>query len=114
MATVVKSEELREHAVAEGFDVWRIVETETMSIQEWACAPGASFPEHDHVHEQIGYVYAGGELTLTVGEDEFVVGPGDTYVLDANEPHAGTNHTDETVRGVDVFHPPLTDEDWIG
>lgn len=113
MAKVVKSYGLSEQQVAEGFNVTRIAVTDAMSIQQWSCEPGASFPEHSHVHEQIGYVYSGGEMTLTVAGETYVVGSGDTYFVESNEAHAGTNHSNETVHGVDIFNPPLTDDDWI-
>lgn len=114
MGDVIKSDELREQAIADGFDVTRIGNNDLMSIQQWTCEPGGSFPEHSHPHQQIGYVYRGGEITVAIEGETHVLGPGDTYLLEGNEVHSGTNHSDQVVEGVDIFSPPLKDADWIG
>lgn len=113
MTEIVKHESLSEQSVAEGFNVKRMGANDLMSIQQWTCEPDASFPEHSHPHQQIGYVYNGGEITLWVEGEKHILGPGDTYFVRGNETHAGTNHSHEAVDGVDVFSPPLKEEDWM-
>lgn len=81
------------------------------SVQHFEIEPGATVPEHSHPHEQAGYI-AQGELTFLLDDEEIVVGPGDSYVLDGGEPHGAENRSEETVVGVDVFSPPRTDPDW--
>ena len=86
------------------------------SLQHFRIEPGATVPEHDHHHEQLGFVSAG-ELTFLVeGDDgereELVVGPGDSYVIPGGEPHGAENRGDEEVRGIDVFSPARPDPDW--
>jgi quercetin dioxygenase-like cupin family protein len=81
------------------------------SVQHFEIEPGAEVPEHSHPHEQAGYVTQG-ELTFVLDDEEVVVGPGDSYVLDGEEPHGAENRGEETVVGVDVFSPPRTDPDW--
>jgi quercetin dioxygenase-like cupin family protein len=91
------------------------------SLQHFRIEPGATVPEHDHHHEQLGFVYEG-ELTFLVGDAhgtgeggdrrEIVVGPGDSYVIPGGEPHAAENRGDVEVRGVDVFSPARPDPDW--
>lgn len=82
-----------------------------MSVQHFRIEPGASVPEHDHPHEQAGFVYEGA-LTFRVDGEETVVDAGDSYILAGREPHAAENRGEETVRGVDVFAPPRPDPDW--
>lgn len=83
-----------------------------MNVQGFEVEPGATIPEHSHEHEQTGVVYEG-ELTFVVDGEEIVVGPGDSYAIPGDEPHAAENRTDAVVRGVDVFSPPRTDPDWM-
>jgi quercetin dioxygenase-like cupin family protein len=82
------------------------------SVQHFRIEPGAEVPEHDHHHEQAGFVYQG-ELTFVVDGDEVAVGAGDSYVLHGGEPHAAVNEGDEAVRGVDIFAPPRANPDWL-
>lgn len=82
------------------------------SIQAFEIEPGATVPEHSHHHEQTGFVYEG-ELTFVLEDGaELVVGPGDSFTIPGEEPHAAENRGDATVRGVDIFAPPRPDPDW--
>lgn len=105
------------HADAEGVEAVPQVHlqqgpagTET-SVQQFELEPGAEVPEHDHPHEQAGYV-ASGTLTFLVDGEEIAVSAGDSYVIPGGEPHAAENRGDERVVGIDVFAPPRTDPDW--
>ncbi|RQG99422.1 cupin domain-containing protein [Natrarchaeobius oligotrophus] len=113
MGNVVNDSDLSEQTISDGFHVTRIGQNDLMSIQRWVCDPGGSFPEHSHPHQQIGYVYKG-EMHVSIEGEQYVLGPGDTYLVDGNEVHAGTNEGDEPAEGVDIFSPPLKDSDWIG
>lgn len=84
---------------------------EETSIQRFVIEPGATVPEHDHPHEQIGVVTEGTATFVVDGED-LVVEAGDTYVIPGGEPHAALNHGDETVVGYDIFSPPRANPDW--
>ncbi|MFB6075465.1 MAG: cupin domain-containing protein, partial [Haloarculaceae archaeon] len=75
--------------------------------------PGARVPEHDHRHEQVGYVERG-TFTFVVEGEEYTIGAGDSYQIPGGEPHAAENRTDEPVSGIDVFSPPRVDPDWQG
>jgi len=81
------------------------------NVQHFTIEPGASVPEHDHPHEQVGYVLEG-TLTFLVDGAEHDVGPGDSYVLAGGEAHAAENRGEEPVVGLDVFAPPRDDPDW--
>lgn len=89
---------------------------ERTSIQGFEIEPGATVPEHSHHHEQTGFVYEG-ELTFLVGGErsdprEIVVGPGESFTIPGDEPHAAVNRGDGVVRGVDIFAPARPDPDW--
>ena len=89
---------------------------ERTSIQGFEIEPGATVPEHSHHHEQTGFVYEG-ELTFLVGGErsdprEIVVGPGESFTIPGDEPHAAVNRGDGVVRGVDVFAPARPGPDW--
>ena len=84
---------------------------ERTSIQSFEIEPGAIVPEHSHHHEQTGFVYEG-DLTFILDDDVVVVGPGDSFTISGDEPHAAENRGDGVVRGVDIFAPPRPDPDW--
>ena len=95
----------------------QLVAGERTSIQGFEIEPGATVPEHSHHHEQTGFVYEG-ELTFLVGDGErsdpreIVVGPGESFTIPGDEPHAAVNRGDDVVRGVDIFAPARPDPDW--
>lgn len=88
-----------------------LIEGDQMSSQHFEMAPGAVIPEHDHPHEQIGFVYEG-EITLFVGDDERTVASGEGFLLSGGESHKVENTGDTTARGVDVFSPPRPEDYW--
>lgn len=110
----------------DGVHLTQLAVGERMSVQHFHIEPGAVVPEHSHPHEQVGYV-ARGTFTFTVDskgsetgqgtddgdeDDEFVVGPGDSYSIPGGELHAAHNEGEEPVSGIDVFSPPRTNPDW--
>jgi len=95
----------------EGVHLTQLVVGESMSGQHFHIEPGARVPEHSHEHEQVGVVTQG-TMTVIVGEAEHVVGPGESYVVPGDEPHAAENRGDQPLRGIDVFSPPRADPDW--
>lgn len=84
---------------------------DAMNVQRFVVEPGATVPEHQHPHEQVGYVVEG-TLTFVVDGEELPCGPGDGYAIPGDEPHAAENRSDDRVVGIDVFSPPRTDPDW--
>lgn len=97
--------------VIDGVHLAQLAAGERMSVQHFRIEPGATVPEHDHPHEQTGFIY-GGELTFLVDGEEFVVGEGGSYAIPGDEPHAAENRGETTVLGVDVFSPPRLDVPW--
>lgn len=97
--------------VVEGVHLTQLVSGAQMSIQHYHIEPGAVVPEHDHHHEQSGFVYKGA-LTFYGSEESTIVGTGESYVLSANEPHRVENHGEDAAIGIDVFSPPRPNPDW--
>ncbi|HMF33247.1 MAG TPA: cupin domain-containing protein [Candidatus Lokiarchaeia archaeon] len=63
---------------------------------------GAQIPLHDHLASQNGFVISGKLRFITESED-FVVGPGDSYVFGPNEKHGADVLEDSEV--IEAFAP---------
>jgi quercetin dioxygenase-like cupin family protein len=75
--------------------------------QSWVeIDPGASFPEHQHPHEQTVNVLEG-ELEVTAGGVTHRLTPGTALVIPPNVPHSGRAIT--ACRVLDVFAPTRDD-----
>ena len=96
---------------ADGVHLALLAGTESMNVQHFEIEPGAVVEEHSHPHEQTGFICEG-ELTFLVDGEVVVCGPGDSYAIPGEQPHAAENNGDETVRGVDVFSPPRENPSW--
>ncbi|WP_254824041.1 cupin domain-containing protein [Haloglomus halophilum] len=94
-----------------GVHLTQLAAGEELSIQRFHIEPDAEVPEHDHHHEQTGYVVEG-TLTFLVGGDEYAMGTGDSFTIPGGEPHAAVNRGDEPVVGIDTFAPPRPTPDW--
>ena len=95
----------------DGVHLAQLAGGEAMSIQHFEIESGARVHEHDHPHEQTGFIYEG-ELTFLTDGTEVVCGPGDSYAIPGDQPHAAENRGDDVVRGVDVFSPPRENPAW--
>lgn len=84
-----------------------------MSVQYFHIESGAEVPEHDHHHEQAGWIYQGA-LTFHVEGEDVVVASEESYTIPGGEPHAAVNNGDDPVLGVDIFSPPRPNPDWQG
>jgi quercetin dioxygenase-like cupin family protein len=99
---------LRDLAVREIFPGLRarIVHTERTS-QSWVeIDAGATFPEHQHPHEQTVNVLTG-TLELTVDGETHVLTPGRVFVIPPHAPHSGRAR--EHCQVLDVFSPSRDD-----
>ena len=110
MESVSLSDEQVVEAV-EGVHLAQLATGDRMSIQHFDFEVDAAVPEHDHEHEQSGFIYAG-VLTFLIDGEEVVCGPGDSYVIPGDTPHGAENRGDNPVRGIDVFSPPRPNPDW--
>jgi quercetin dioxygenase-like cupin family protein len=85
----------------------RPVHGERITLAVVELEPDADLPEHSHDNEQLGIVLMG-SLTLRVGDEERLLGPGQTWRIGSNTPHSGRTGPDGAVV-VDVFAPPRHD-----
>ncbi|QFU81658.1 cupin domain-containing protein [Natronorubrum aibiense] len=96
---------------ADGVHLALLAGGDAMNVQHFEIKPGAAVDEHSHPHEQTGYIYEG-ELVFHTDGEEIVCGPGDSYAIPGEEPHAAENRGDVPVRGVDIFSPPREQPNW--
>ncbi len=66
---------------------------------------GGSHDPYSHVGEEFGIVLRG-ELTITVGESTYTVGPRESFYYSSRTPHRWVNEGDEEVEVVWVVSPP--------
>ena len=86
--------------------VWERLTTESIRNVDFLFVTyevgGASSPEdafQRHSGQEWGYVLSG-TLRVTIGFEEFVLGPGDAITFDSGTPHRLANAGDEPVRAV--------------
>jgi quercetin dioxygenase-like cupin family protein len=84
----------------------RLIHTPLVTQSFVSCTAGASFPEHQHPHEQTVIVLEG-MLDLQVGGATHRLTPGMVFAIPGNVPHAGTAIADSRV--LDVFSPVRED-----
>ena len=85
-----------------------LADGQNMTVLWSTWEPGASAPEHTHLHEQIGVCFEG-EMVFTINGQEYTVKAGEFYHIPSNAPHAERN--DGTVPAVltDFFSPVRSD-----
>src|SRR5262245_29464021 len=74
--------------------------------------PGRGPSLHRHPYAEILIVQEG-EVTVTDGEVERVIGAGDVAVIPAGEPHAFTNTGDGPLRQIDIHLSPRFETEWL-
>lgn len=84
----------------------KLVHTPAVTYSFVRCEAGASFPEHQHPHEQTVIVLEG-ELELQVGGETHRLTPGVVLPIPGHTPHAGRAIVDSRV--LDVFSPVRED-----
>jgi len=89
-----------------GVQLKTLVHGDRTLLTEVRLAAGAVVPEHAHPHEQTGYLVSG-RLRFTVAGEAVEVGPGDSWSLPGDQPHAATALEDTVV--VEVFSPVRED-----
>ena len=105
---------------------WRRVAmagSEAFSFEWFEKPPGHSSPMHDHENEQVCLVLDG-ELTVYTeakseansgagADEEITLGPYDSLLLEAWEPHRVENTGEQTAVGIDVFAPGRSFDFWL-
>jgi unsaturated pyranuronate lyase len=79
-----------------------------LTLARITLAAGAVVPDHHHENEQIATVVSG-RLRFVVGEEERVVGAGESVLIHRNVPHRVEALEESVV--LDVFAPRR--EDWL-
>ncbi len=67
-------------------------------------APGAILPDHNHPHEQLGYVVEG-SMVLNIAGDERNLQPGDAYTIPGGVTHRAVGGPSGCLV-LDAFSPP--------
>lgn len=89
-----------------GITLKTLVHGEKTLLAEFRMEAGKSLPNHAHIYEQTGYLVKG-RIRLTIGEETFDVGPGDTWSIPGNVPHGA--ETLEDAVAIEVFSPVRED-----
>jgi quercetin dioxygenase-like cupin family protein len=74
-------------------------------LLEVGLAPGMGVPRHTHTREDEVYYVLAGELEVTVGEERFVLKPGDTLMAPRDIPHQLRNSGNVENHYLLVFSP---------
>jgi quercetin dioxygenase-like cupin family protein len=72
------------------------MEADGYRVYTWTDAPGTTYPPHTHATEQ-SHCVLHGSIGLKVGEQEYVLAPGDRDYLPANALHSAHVVGDEAV-----------------
>ncbi len=92
--------------VLAGVELKVLAHGEQTMITEFRLDKGALIPEHQHPHEQTGYLVSG-SLRFFSGDETVVATPGDSWNLPSNKPHGAEALEDCVV--VEVFSPVRDD-----
>jgi len=79
---------------------------ESMSLTEFILSKGHDLPDHEHPHEQIGYLVSG-SIELNIGGDAFQVAPGDSWCVPGGVRHGARVFEDSVA--IEVFSPVRKD-----
>ncbi len=77
--------------------------TDKLMVVEFHVAAGAVVPEHNHPHDQAGYVVSG-EMVMTINGKEALCRAGDSYQIPGGVFHGVRTLSDTVI--IDVFSPP--------
>ena len=74
-------------------------------LLEAGIAPGMGVPRHTHTREDEAYFVLAGELEVTVGDEAFILRPGDSLMAPRGIPHQLRNSGDVENHYLLVFSP---------
>ncbi len=75
-------------------------------LTEFRLEKGAVLPQHNHPHEQTGYLVSG-RMDLTIGKVTHQVSPGDSWCIPGNTDHNACAHEDSIA--IEIFSPVRED-----
>lgn len=73
----------------------------------WRSVPGGAITEHLHPHQEERFIITAGEGHFTLGDEERVVGAGQTLVVPAGVRHSQANRGSIEIQGVVELRPGL-------
>ena len=76
------------------------------SLCEFKLEKGSLIPNHNHPHEQTGYMISG-QMTFTINGEDFNAYAGDSWSIPGNVYHSVKVHEDSVV--IEVFSPVRED-----
>lgn len=97
-----RHEENRYIEVLPGIRMKTTVHGDRTLMTEFVMKKGSSLPEHDHPHEQTGYLISG-HIRLSIGNETFEVNAGDSWNIPGNVPHRAMVIEDSVA--IEVFSP---------
>jgi quercetin dioxygenase-like cupin family protein len=92
--------------VLPGIRLKTLVYGENTLFSEFRMEANSILPQHSHYHEQTGYLVEG-RIRLTIGQQTFEAGPGDSWCIPSN-----TDHSAEILEkslAIEVFSPVRED-----
>lgn len=92
--------------VLEGIVLKTLAHGEKTLLAEFRMRQGSVLPQHEHPHEQTGYLVSG-HMRLHVGDETYEAVPGDSWCIPGNVRH-GADILADTV-AVEVFSPVRED-----
>jgi quercetin dioxygenase-like cupin family protein len=92
--------------VLPGIRLKTLVHGEKTLFAEFRMEAGSSLPRHAHFHEQTGFL-VGGRVRLTIGQETFEAGPGDSWCIPGNTEHSA--EILEKSHAIEVFAPVRED-----
>jgi quercetin dioxygenase-like cupin family protein len=90
----------------EGIQLKTLVYGEKTLLCEFRLEGGKVLPDHNHPHEQTGYLISG-RINLTIGDEIFEVEPGDSWCIPGDVAHSAEIIEDAVV--IEVFSPVRED-----
>ena len=87
----------------EGVELKALAWGDRTMLCEFRIKAGRSVPEHDHPHEQTGYLVKG-KMRLFINEESMEMEPGDSWCVPGGVPHRAEVLEDSVV--IEVFSPP--------
>ncbi len=92
--------------VLPGIRLKTLVYGENTLLSEFRIKANTVLPQHAHPHEQTGYLVEG-RIRLTIGQQTFEAGPGDSWCIPSNVEHRA-EILEESV-AIEVFSPVRED-----
>ncbi|MCL5260256.1 MAG: cupin domain-containing protein [Gammaproteobacteria bacterium] len=84
--------------------VWyKTIRGKNMQLFYIKLEPG-QFTDHNHPHEQMGYVL-GGEIELTIGPEKKICKAGEAYYIPSNIQHGFKTLGNKCAEYIDIFSP---------